>query len=41
MVYLMQERAFSKTGRPLFTSHMLDLSEESLEENLEICVVVF
>ena len=22
---------------PLFTSHMLDLSEEPLEENLEIC----
>ncbi|RBQ27449.1 class II fructose-bisphosphate aldolase [Arcobacter sp. CECT 9188] len=32
---------FEKTGRPLFTSHMLDLSEESLEENLEICVEYF
>lgn len=32
---------FEKTGQPLFTSHMLDLSEESLEENLEICVEYF
>lgn len=32
---------FAKTGRPLFTSHMLDLSEESLEENIEICVEYF
>merc|ERR1711966_608243 len=24
-------------GEPLFTSHMLDLSEEPIEENLEIC----
>ncbi|MCG3696146.1 class II fructose-bisphosphate aldolase [Aliarcobacter butzleri] len=32
---------FSKTGRPLFTSHMLDLSEESLEENIETCVEYF
>jgi fructose-bisphosphate aldolase, class II len=24
-------------GRPLFSSHMLDLSEEPLEENIEIC----
>jgi len=31
------ERHFEKTGKPLFTSHMLDLSEESLEENIEIC----
>ncbi|GAB4385141.1 MAG: class II fructose-bisphosphate aldolase [Salibacteraceae bacterium] len=27
-----------KTGRPLFTSHMLDLSEEPIEENLNTCV---
>jgi len=27
---------FKETGRPLFSSHMLDLSEESLEENIEI-----
>jgi len=30
--------AFYKTnGQPLFSSHMLDLSEEPLHENLEIC----
>ncbi len=30
--------AFFKThGKPLFSSHMLDLSEEPLEENLETC----
>ncbi|PKP02917.1 MAG: class II fructose-bisphosphate aldolase [Bacteroidetes bacterium HGW-Bacteroidetes-9] len=28
---------FKETGKPLFSSHMLDLSEESLEENIEIC----
>ncbi|PIE17559.1 MAG: class II fructose-bisphosphate aldolase [Proteobacteria bacterium] len=28
------EAHFDKTGRPLFSSHMLDLSEESLEENI-------
>ncbi len=32
---------FEQTGRPLFTSHMLDLSEEPLEENLEICESYF
>ncbi|HJE02376.1 Fructose-bisphosphate aldolase [Aliarcobacter thereius] len=32
---------FNKTGKPLFTSHMLDLSEESLEENISICVEYF
>ena len=26
---------FEKTGKPLFSSHMLDLSEESLEENID------
>lgn len=31
------ERFFAKTGKPLFSSHMLDLSEEPLEENIEIC----
>lgn len=30
------EQHFEKTGKPLFSSHMLDLSEESLEENVEI-----
>merc|ERR1711966_278787 len=31
------EDYFAKYGEPLFSSHMLDLSEESMEENLEIC----
>merc|ERR1711939_49418 len=30
------EEYFAKHGEPLFTSHMLDLSEESIEENMEI-----
>ncbi|TVQ14342.1 MAG: class II fructose-bisphosphate aldolase [Bacteroidetes bacterium] len=32
------EEHFEKFGKPLFSSHMLDLSEEPLEENIEICV---
>ncbi len=32
------EAHFAATGRPLYSSHMLDLSEEPLEENLDICV---
>jgi fructose-bisphosphate aldolase, class II len=31
------EKHFKETGKPLYSSHMLDLSEESLEENIEIC----
>lgn len=31
------EEFFAETGKPLFSSHMIDLSEESLEENIEIC----
>jgi fructose-bisphosphate aldolase class II len=31
------EKHFKEHGEPLFSSHMLDLSEESLEENVEIC----
>ena len=31
------EKHFAATGKPLFSSHMLDLSEESLQENIEIC----
>ncbi|MDP9149055.1 MAG: class II fructose-bisphosphate aldolase [Myxococcota bacterium] len=31
------ERYFAEHGEPLFSSHMLDLSEEPLHENLEIC----
>ena len=32
---------FEQTGRPLYSSHMLDLSEESIEENLDTCVEYF
>ncbi|SFN07778.1 fructose-bisphosphate aldolase [Izhakiella capsodis] len=31
------EEHFKATGKPLFSSHMIDLSEESLEENIELC----
>jgi len=31
------EAHFAETGKPLFSSHMLDLSEEPLEENIETC----
>lgn len=31
------EKYFHKNGHPLFSSHMLDLSEEPLHENIEIC----
>jgi fructose-bisphosphate aldolase, class II len=31
------EEHFKTTGEPLFSSHMLDLSEEPLEENIAIC----
>ena len=31
------EKHFEETGKPLFSSHMIDLSEEPLEENIEIC----
>lgn len=31
------EKYFAAHGKPLFSSHMLDLSEESLKENIEIC----
>ena len=30
------EKNFAETGKPLFSSHMLDLSEEPLKENIEI-----
>ncbi len=30
------EEYFNRTGKPLFSSHMLDLSEESLEDNISI-----
>ncbi|MBU2972776.1 class II fructose-bisphosphate aldolase [Zobellia sp. B3R18] len=31
------EKHFAETGKSLFSSHMIDLSEEPLEENIEIC----
>ena len=31
------EKFFAAHGKPLFSSHMLDLSEEPLKENIEIC----
>jgi fructose-bisphosphate aldolase class II len=31
------EEQFAKTGKPLYSSHMLDLSEEPIEENIETC----
>ena len=31
------EKHFERYGKPLFSSHMLDLSEEPLEENIDIC----
>jgi fructose-bisphosphate aldolase, class II len=31
------EEHYAQTGKPLFSSHMIDLSEEPIEENIEIC----
>lgn len=31
------EKFYAEHGKPLFSSHMIDLSEEPLEENLDIC----
>lgn len=31
------EAHFAETGKPLYSSHMIDLSEEPIEENIEIC----
>jgi fructose-bisphosphate aldolase class II len=31
------EKYFAETGKPLFSSHMLDLSEETMKENIETC----
>ena len=31
------EQHFKETGIPLYSSHMIDLSEEPIEENIEIC----
>ena len=34
---LASEDHFEKTGKSLFSSHMIDLSEEPIEENISIC----
>ncbi len=31
------EKHFAENGKPLYSSHMIDLSEEPIEENIEIC----
>ena len=31
------EKHFKETGRPLYSSHMIDLSEEPVEENISTC----
>ncbi len=31
------EQHFKETGKPLYSSHMIDLSEEPIEENIDIC----
>lgn len=31
------EAHYKATGKPLYSSHMIDLSEESIEENMDIC----
>jgi len=35
------EQHYESTGKPLFSSHMLDLSEEPLEENIELSCKYF
>jgi fructose-bisphosphate aldolase class II len=35
------EAYYEKNGQPLFSSHMLDLSEEHIQENIETCVKFF
>jgi fructose-bisphosphate aldolase class II len=35
------ERHYEETGEPLYSSHMLDLSAEPLEENVETCARYF
>lgn len=31
------EKFYKETGKPLYSSHMIDLSEEPIEENIKIC----
>ena len=33
------EEFFAQNGKPLFSSHMLDFSEEPIEENIELCKI--
>ncbi|QRR03786.1 class II fructose-bisphosphate aldolase [Dyadobacter sandarakinus] len=35
------ERYYDQHGKPLYSSHMLDLSEEPIEENIEVCSKYF
>ncbi len=35
------EQFYKEKGQPLFSSHMLDLSEEPIEENIETSVEYF
>jgi fructose-bisphosphate aldolase class II len=35
------EQHYAQTGKPLYSSHMLDLSAQPLEENLEVCARYF
>jgi fructose-bisphosphate aldolase class II len=35
------EEYYAKNGEPLFSSHMLDLSEEPKEDNIATCVKYF
>lgn len=35
------EKYYEKNGQPLFSSHMLDLSEEEIEDNIGTCVDYF
>ena len=37
MVSWMQVKFFKANGKSLYSSHMIDLSEEPLEENIDIC----
>ena len=36
-IMIENEKNFKKYGYPLFSSHMIDLSEESIEENISTC----
>ena len=35
------KKHYEKTGTPLYSSHMLDLSEEPIEDNIDTCVEYF